>query len=167
MHCYIFPWLQIFDLTRKIKIKGGGWIKDTQTIRKLGNWVGFSFPQRRHKDCKHFKTYYISFTVPNNPFLFSELQDVFLKFMPFRYYREIVAIKPTPRKTVLSRNIKDTPPCLWENLMVSYGGLNRIGHYSLMCLGVWSMGNDTIRRADLVEACVALLQKLCHCWEKL
>lgn len=64
--------------------------------------------------------------------------------MPFRHYRETIATKQTLSETVLSKNIKDTPPCLWENVMTSCDGLNSFGAYSLMCLNVWPMANGTI-----------------------
>ena len=43
------------------------------------------------------------------------------------------------------------------------GALNRFGLQRLMCLSAWPIGNDTIRRYDLVGVGVPLLEEVCHC----
>jgi hypothetical protein len=43
------------------------------------------------------------------------------------------------------------------------GGLNRFGPHGLLCLNAWPTASDTMRRCDLVEVGVVLLEEVCHC----
>ena len=43
------------------------------------------------------------------------------------------------------------------------GGLNRFGPHRLLCLNAWPTASDTMRRCDLVEVGVVLLEEVCHC----
>jgi len=42
-------------------------------------------------------------------------------------------------------------------------GLNRNDTHKVMCVNVWPIGKDTIRRHDLIWVGVALLEEVCHC----
>jgi hypothetical protein len=44
-----------------------------------------------------------------------------------------------------------------------YGGLNRDGPHRLMCLNVWPIGSDALRRCGLIGEGAALLVEVCYC----
>jgi len=63
---------------------------------------------------------------------------------------------------------KEEEGCMKYNLiMLSCGGLNRYGLHRPMCLNVCPTRCNTIKRCDLTEVCVVLLEEVCYCGDEL